>query len=351
MKTRPYILTIIIITLICCNASNRQSKTLPQEGGVRLHIDLESAISKSDALEQVGAITLESKGDTFPGFVHKMMIENDTIYLLDTFKSRGLYVYDRNGQFLYTYDKAGQGSDEFVRLSDFQVYNDMVYLLDSPGKKIITINKQGQYQSSMKLSCSPLSFALEGKDGGTWMDVGNTALQKEVYALRHEHEGNVREFVPVPEELHNVTIAPYFTLINVGDSIHFLPEMQNRIFRCKGETVDLAYYLDFEGHWCPLDFFKDNAQADFRYLFKLMDDKKYVTELNFLESKKWLVLSFKCASKSYTLFYDKANTRQTLISDDNTDDSSRPIAIRGDEIFFVDMTESANVVYIYHIKQ
>lgn len=341
-----YRILFIGIVLVSCYGCNKQ-KSSSSETGTLISIDIESALPSSGLLEKVEVIPLENKGDTFPGFVHKMLVENDTLYLLDTFKAHGLYAYDKAGHFLYAYNNVGQGKEEFIRLSDFQIARGCVYLLDSSGEKIIELDKRFAYQSSKKLPCSPLAFAFD-ENGGVWMDVGNNALEKEAYTLLYNRGDEVIKYVPVPEALRNITIAPYFTLINVGEAVHFLPEMQNRIYRCSDNAVEVVYRLDFGNHWCPDSFLEANRQRTILGLLRKMVEEEYVTDLNFLESDKWLVLYFNCGANAYLCFYDKENRRQ-LLTVDKENAFSRPMAICDDNILFIEMNDSCNMVSKYRL--
>lgn len=341
-----YYISFICFILTFCYGCGKREAAQPEKGTL-ISIDMESALPSSRFLEKREMISLENKGDTFPGFVHKLLVENDTLYLLDTFKAHGLYVYDKSGHFLYSYNNVGQGREEFVRLSDFQIDNGCVYLLDTSGKKIIRLNKQCEYQSSKKLFCQPLAFVFDDK-GGTWMDIGNNATEKEAYTLLCERDDEVMKYLPVPEVLRNRTIAPYFTLINVGEAIHFLPEMQNRIYQCSNNEVEVAYQLDFGKHWCSDSFLMENQQTDIMNLFRKMAEEKYVTDLNFLESDKLLVLYFNCDSNAYLFFYNKENKRQ-ILTVDNEKAFFRPMAICNDNILFVEMNDSCNMVSKYRV--
>lgn len=335
---------MVVSLLIFCYACTNNTASKQTSGEV-FTVDLKSAQPVEDVLEKISQVSLENKGDTFPGFVHKMLVVNDTLYLLDTFTSRGLYAYDSEGCFLYAYNQVGQGEQEFIGLADFQVYGDTIYLLDTSGKKIIKLNKQGKYLSSTRLSTNPLAFAMD-KWGGTWMDVGNTVSSEEAYTLLYKQGITVQNVVPIPRLLYDMTYAPFFTLINVGDKVHFLPEMQNCIYSCDRGRANVVYHFDFGKHWYADDFLAENKKSDFRYFFQKVDEAEYVNELNFLESDRLLLLSFNCGLKSYVFIYDKETCKQ-LLSVKDKDESFRPLAICGDEILFIEMTESCNIVSRY----
>ena len=77
-------------------------------------------------------------------------------------------------------------------------------------------------------------------------------------------------------------------------------------------------------------------------------EEKYVTDLNFLESDKLLVLYFNCDSNAYLFFYNKENKRQ-ILTVDNEKAFFRPMAICNDNILFVEMNDSCNMVSKYRV--
>lgn len=335
------------MTLMLCYACADNSAT-KMKSGTLLSINLELAQPVMEVLEKTGSISLENEGDTFPGQIHKMLIDKDALYLLDTYRAPGLYKYDRNGRFLTVYNRLGQGNGEFIGLSDFQIYGDTIYLLDSSGKKIIKLDKQCRFHSSTNLSVMPLAFAKDSLDG-TWLDTGNTALSEKAYMLLYEHEHTMQNVLSIPFELRNMTYAPYFTLINVGNAVHFLPEMQNKIYSCENGEAVLIYYLDFGKHWFTSDFLEENKNTNSMIFFRKMKEAGYVNELNYLESESLLLLSFNCNAESYLFVYDKDDQKQVLCVKEN-DELFRPLAISGEEILFVEMTDSCNIINKYRIK-
>jgi len=77
--------------------------------------------------------------------INKCLVIDDKIYLLDYFGNSSLTIWDNAGNFLNKVGSLGQGSGEYHKITDFDVANENIYLLDSSQRKILKYTLNGDF--------------------------------------------------------------------------------------------------------------------------------------------------------------------------------------------------------------
>lgn len=78
--------------------------------------------------------------DCLPSTISKIQIQNDIIYILDGALST-MYLFDIDGTFLKKLDCIGQGPGEYLRIRDFNVKGNILYVYDDRMNKLLLYNK------------------------------------------------------------------------------------------------------------------------------------------------------------------------------------------------------------------
>lgn len=334
---------IILFSLLCICCKEHASKYEDAEGEV-IPINLEKAFSEVTNLEKIEEISLEEKNDTFPGEIHKSIIYQDTIYLFDNSKAPGVYVYNMQGKFLYSFCQAGQGVEEFINPSDFQVDTNYIYILDPSTNRILYIDKTGKYVTTKKIEMRGFSFAID-KEQNIWLDKGNRTTDKTGESLICQTQNEVLTFVPIEKSIENLNIMPYFSFNNIGNEIHYLTGVKNIIYECGLSGVKEKYVLDFGKHWPSERFLKEIPRTHFAF-FRKMAENGYVTEINFLESSKLLLVYFHCNKFYFQLFFNKQTNKQFIIkTPDNA--FSRPMSLYNENVVYI---ENESVLKVYRLS-
>ena len=329
------------ISLLFVGCNSRHDKDVTETSAVIVDVHIEDATPFS--LKASKVFSLEVK-ESFPGMIHKMQVVNDTIYIMDSAKAPGLYAYNMDGCFLYVYENIGHGPEDFYRLSDFQISNDTIYLLDASGKKLLKLDKTGAFLSSNNLPYLVGSFALES-DGSMWFDKGNSKIGDQSKLL-YWKDGSFSSVLLIPEELENLTISPLNTLITYNETIHYLRPLENVIYECEKGEVEVVYSLDFGENWPKNEFYSQNKHIHPFSLFRKLSDSGYIIELNCLENEKYLHLNFSCNNSFYMFFYNKETTQQCLYG---TLDKDRPLCLIDQKFYVAKETDDTYILVEYNI--
>lgn len=147
MKTIITLLTIGFL-LIGCEESQKMISEITlhiDPDNTDAHIDLSSFIE-----DTVVVIKLETLDDCLISDINKIEFTEDHIFIKDN-TNPTIFQFDKNGKFIKSIGQEGQGPGEYVKLGDFTVIDDSLYIDDMYGSKIViySIKDKGyrQYQN------------------------------------------------------------------------------------------------------------------------------------------------------------------------------------------------------------
>lgn len=95
-------------------------------------------------------IVLETTEESLLGHINKVVFDKDTIYILNG--NSKISVFDKSGKYISTLSKIGNGPGEYLRLYDFDVFENVVYCLDGPN--IHKYDTSGNFIETTKLENS-----------------------------------------------------------------------------------------------------------------------------------------------------------------------------------------------------
>ncbi len=299
-----------IIGMMGCGGG--ETKDTPDDGGIEIKVDFGQSKPFADNCESIQVVALDS-ATCFPGEVLSSVIKGDTVYMVDRYVTPGLYAYTINGKKVFVYDKIGQGPGEVISPVDVQVSGDSVYVLDSQGMKVVTLNREGNFYKNTTVPYGH-GFMIDD-DGSILIDRGNQVYDDGKGMLARVNDGRISWVGDVPEYLENVTIVTPHSFTTYEGEAHLMPSMQPKIVKLHGEEFQTLYSFDFGAHWIP----KTSLEGE-RHPLEIMKELVsggYVRELRYQEGKDLICVSFvqgmdKDNSDIYFLLFDREGKRQAL---------------------------------------
>ena len=122
------------IMLISCSSKNNQQE-LSLDGAyytIDLDAEKEDPIPLSSLFKSVRTVILETGEDFLIGNISTIHVFDGHIYILDSRKAKGLYVFDMEGRFIRKIGGLGQGPGEYLEPADFTLdtNNGIIYICD-----------------------------------------------------------------------------------------------------------------------------------------------------------------------------------------------------------------------------
>lgn len=131
-------LIIIAVLFVACSGSQNKNKESVIEDDLP-QIDLTSLTKKEFIqIDSVTVLPLKMPDNIFMGHVNMLKTDRKgNIYIFDAENANAIYAFDKYGSYVWKLDKRGRGPDEYVEISDFDIYEDMVIIYNRPSKQML----------------------------------------------------------------------------------------------------------------------------------------------------------------------------------------------------------------------
>lgn len=140
------------------------------------NINQEEDVPMSRFFDAVELIFLETTDEALIGRCSNIQVFEDKLLILDEEVTESLFIYNNDGTFLYKISKIGQGSGEYVSLSDFTINTDKreIYLLDAENRNILRFNiDNGEYISTINLEEGDYCRNIQYNGGRLYADAND----------------------------------------------------------------------------------------------------------------------------------------------------------------------------------
>lgn len=268
----------------------------------------------------------EMPNGKIPGTVSKLIVRNDTLFVLDSFKSKAFFAYASDGTPLFEYSKQGEGPDEYIFLSDLDVDDKNIYLLDSESHKILLLNKNGKFEKKVD---SPAHTAhikpfydAKSKKASYYFDMYTP--EKARLIRQRGRKNDTLMITPDGMSNFNYSAPNSFQSDKLNTEILYMPSYSSCIYKFNENGEPQEYInLDFKGLMPDLSFFKSLKGRRSEDKFKLIKDG-FAYYFSFDANSTHILVGFVYEDKHYLCFINKSS-HATDIFDMPTDYSIRAL--------------------------
>ena len=150
---------------------------------ISVDLDKPEKASLFDYFSSIELIQLETTSEALIVGISKMIDHKDNYYMLDRVQQI-LFVYDKEGNFLYKINKRGQGEGEYLSFCDFNInpYSDNLEILDPYGK-VHQYDLRGDYIETKRIAYPGFRAVnkIAAVDSQTHVFVSEFAQEKIIY--------------------------------------------------------------------------------------------------------------------------------------------------------------------------
>lgn len=138
------LISIIIFAIAC--SSNKQSN-IPD---IELNWNTNKIQCVSNIIDTIIYIPLDEIG--YFANLDKLIISNDTIFILDFMGTKKLIAFDINGKFLYQVSDRGNGTGEYLEIRNFTIKNNSIFCIDNRSGRLMEYSKNnGKFLNHFKM--------------------------------------------------------------------------------------------------------------------------------------------------------------------------------------------------------
>jgi len=322
MRTSIYVITLLAL-LVSCN-NNKSKKTIP-DSFVTISINKESITDSllfTDMFDSVAFIKLEKTDESLMSTIDRIEVTHDRIYVLSSFRDRAVFVFKRNGKFIFKINNVGRGPGEFIRPADFYVdeKNKNILIYSSYPARLIKYDYNGKFIDEKSIGLYCMGFTV--LDDNLYIyTCGNKTRSREGESIEFEiiktdMNGKILDkYLPYSSSnkgyLYCINYSPggITNLYNKGKEALFSMLYCDTIYSVTQTKFSPKYFIDFNEYTLPASFIKKHIKDPM--LSSKISDSHYANSLRHaMENNKILYFEFsrknrKLIDRTYLVFYKK----------------------------------------------
>jgi hypothetical protein len=283
-KTTASIL-FLFIAFVGCNSP--QEKPTAQNIITITDEDLKYKYKASDVFEDLTFIPLETTDESLIGNIHKMIIKDSFIYVLDG-KSIALLMFDIKGKFISKIGSRGSGPNEYYYLDDFTVLNNKDILILGGNKRIIHFKSDGTPYKTYYTSF--FADSIESFNDSLLVLAGS-GFDDRVIIWNIKTEKVINSFFKYDEKYSATHLKP---LIKYAENIYSQQNFSSLIYKVTPEQLINYWFIDFGERTVTEDKIKEVTIKDGPFkgvrMHVLPSSVAYLTR--FTETKDFVIFSF-----------------------------------------------------------
>lgn len=252
---RKVLFFVITLTLLGCN---KAVKTPEQDYQVQeIEIKNDNEDLPSELVDSISFVALKENSQSYFTAISKMEIVGDRIFIFDKLGSNTLLEFNKDGDFVRSYGEHGHGSSEFLRLWDFDIDSEFVYLYDRQRQKMLWFDHNGQYVKS--ITTDYIGDGFKKIDNGSYL----FSLAKGAKVAKGDNDPKL---CIVDSDLKVKTIMQHFgsnetddkvtdnLFHNAGKDIVYHKPLSDSVFVVSNDgKVQSCFIIDFKSERIPTD--------------------------------------------------------------------------------------------------
>jgi hypothetical protein len=296
MKFRHLAFILLIICSSCKSNDKTDVETIP------ISINIKSFHEKLDVTEyfDVEFITLETSKPSRIGIIEKIIYHKGLLYIHDMQQQKVL-VFDELGKYVRTIGKIGRGVGEYIRLADFEIHNDNVYISSLVNNKMLVYDLEGNCIDELKFP-NYIGMRFKILANGFVAHTGGSNKSATFY----NKKGKMIS-VDTNPMFADLRYTPMNSFTTKNDSIFMLFSNNDTIYMVDHETRCLHpyFYVDFNGKNIPIEQLKTTKKLEH---YKENYSYEKIIKFHLYSSNSYLLLSKETRKRTHVLYNLKSNT-------------------------------------------
>lgn len=301
----------ILITGICilffsCTNKNIDSKL--QE--IRFDGDQSEV---SEKIPEYKFIPLETTSDNLIGYIRKVEIFDEKIYVLDNTHSKIVQVYNLTGQYISQIGNRGSGPGEYVQSDDFYIDKEkqMVIIIDQVKNQALTYDLNTyQHYSTVDLPFYFSSYIQLPDKSFAWYHLMGFKKARDEYYIQIT-DSTYQNSAYLLEAPFTTSVGLFNgTFYERGDQTHFYMPFSPVVYEVTSQEVKPVYNLSFQKHKCPpVDYMQSIVGDGATHYAKELLHSGYVAAYSISETDNFITISYVVNNKMNVDIYNKQDKK------------------------------------------
>ncbi len=349
--------TIIVLTIsfLCACSGHAASEKNSETAVIKVDIDNALHIDLKTSQWKTPPITLDNDDECLLGMVNDVLAFDSVFFVRS---SDRLMKFDYSGKFLEKISNKGQAGDEYVGISSIWHRDNLLYLHDMNGSKVLVYDFDNTLKSKFPLhwdDARPYSFQMlipfqKGYVGKSTFNGTPDAVTPEL--AYYNDSCSFLQVIGNGQIRSGMSMGYSFSQYN--ETVLYWRQFDNFIYAIdKSLTMTEKYYIDFGKKNLPLE--SENLKDEYEIVqFWSSHIGRYASLLQHVnESDRYVIFCFIFDARYVEVFDKKTNTSNSFyFSDGDRAIDIRPVSADKIMIFSTSSDDSDNgIVYTIGVEE
>lgn len=268
----------------------------------------------NDIASKIRYIPLETNDSLIIGEIVKV-IKKDNYYFISD--ATALYKFDQNGKLAGYINKKGNGPDEYIGISDFQIDKEGgVWILGRNKKILNNYSWAGELLKQIHLKYWIQNFIFN--DRFIYMYCGNEVEEgndSKIHVWNIDTEEYVAKFLRIDKNQSNyLHILSQLCFIPRERDIYFFQAFNDTIYKLSPEAIQPYAYINLDDKNIPASFYKQKYENIVEFFNALMNESYAYGIPYFYEYPSYYLLSFYYNRQQYMAILPKSENEESFVS-------------------------------------
>jgi hypothetical protein len=299
LSKQARILICVIVSIFCLNACENK-----QESAYSIKtIDLDNLSDISNNIDTVFFVKLEINSDAIISNQSCIRFYDSLIYVKNKREDK-IFIFNRNGKYISTFDKLGQGTKEYMSIANYYVDEKGLSIYDPIKCKLLSYDHIGNLIGEIKLGEGE-SYFIKYKNKYVLYD--DLSHNNKILLSIYDKDGNLTGKATMKYQTNQYFHLDYTPMSIVDDELFLVMLFDYKLYRLKDENINAQCLFDFKKYNLPINFREDNIKT--KYLIseiqKQEKDKKVIYIDNITQCNNWIAAYIDGGKDNGFVFYSK----------------------------------------------
>lgn len=316
-KISFFIIFISIGLLSCCSQKENSADSPIIDFG-----ETTNSIKASQLIQIENSVKLETKDECLIGYIDHACIYNDHIYILDSWISKSLFVFNNEGKYITKISAVSGGEGEFLIPYNFEIdkENNILLLNDIAQNKLLfydirdlkyikSITYKEKYNAICKLTNKDLYIGYKPmhnihENNSTQIDILDSNLNKQKGLIKADPRTSILS-------------GKVFNFYNTKQSVVVFPFFSNKLYNITADTATVRYELRFGEYDFPTNDFFNSKQYEPIPIFQQLEKEELIQNIYPYETTDHLLIKYDVKKNNFLAIHNKHTKKSINIAYDN----------------------------------
>ncbi len=275
------LIVIVFFVFFSCN-TNEKEININNENTETISVEKAESNIKSKKLlaKNIEYIPLETTEESLFGNIDDLQIIDNLFFILDKRNSKGVFVFDKTGKFLYKIQRLGLGSGEYSKITDFKhnkITNELE-IYDDGQQKIIIYNIKGEFIREINNKVNFYRFFPLDKNQRYYYTIFfknklklNQDKEYRLFKIDNKSSNIIYNALSFNDDLTYQKILGLpqnFYSVYGDNAVLFYEAYNNHIYELKNDSISVKYKIDFVDSTIPDGFVESDIKSKIEYVNK-----------------------------------------------------------------------------------